>query len=240
MSKKENQKETSKIANLIQKPSRDDVSYFLSVTLERSGSADGSFGLEPESYIIPVKAQINCIYKDDKTSVVGEIYADLIELDRALRVGVSPYNIFDSDSRLWEFYEGLCHDHDDITEVIESVCPDGACFDYDVLLLSTIQIEPRHRRDRLGQYATAGLIDLFQDHCSIALMQPFPMQFGPTTENKRWMRRYGQGLGGDQQSALLTLQNYWKQIGFKQFHDTPYFTLTMESFDLVKLFAQNR
>jgi hypothetical protein len=240
VSKKENKKESTKTARLIQPPNREDVSYYLSVTMERSGPADGSFDLEPESYVTPVKVQINCIDKDDDTSVVGEIYADLIEIDRALRVGVSTYNIFDIDARLWEFYEGLCRVYEDLTEAIESVCPLGTCFNYDVLLLATIQIEPAHRGDKLGLYATAGLIDLFQDHCAIALMQPFPMQFGASAEIPKWMRRYGKGLGSDEQPSLLTLQNYWKQLGFRQFKETPYFTLSMEEFDLRKLFAQTR
>jgi hypothetical protein len=208
--------------------------------MERSGSADGSVDREPDSYVIPVKAQINCVDKDDDTSVVGEIFADLIELDRALRVGVSPYDIFDSDARLWEFYEELCHDYEEVTDAIESLCPLGACFSYDVLLLATIQIEPAHRGDRLGLYAAAGLIDLFQDHCSIALMQPFPMQFGAAKENPKWMRRYSKGLGTDERAGLLTLQSYWKQLGFRQFNDTPYFTLTLEQFDVRKVFAQPR
>jgi hypothetical protein len=238
VSKKKNKKESSKAANLIQPPTREDVSYYLSVTMERSGPADGSFDLDPESYVIPIKAQINCIDKDDNTSVVGEIFADLIEIDRATRVGVSTYNIFDIDGRLWEFYEGLCHDYEDITEAIEGVCPLGTCFSYDVLLLATIQIEPPHRGDNLGIYATAGLIDLFQDHFAIALMQPFPMQFGASAEIPKWMRRYSEGLGSDEQTSLLTLQNYWKQLGFRQFQQTPYFTLSMEEFDLRKVFAQ--
>jgi hypothetical protein len=237
---KKGKKEISKTANLIRPPTREDVAYYLSVTMEKSGPADGSFDLDPESYVTPIKAQINCIDKDDNTSVVGEIFADLIEIDRALRVGVSPYNIFDIDGRLWEFYEGLCHDYEDITEAIESVCPLGTCFSYDVLLLATIQIEPAHRGDKLGLYATAGLIDLFQDHCAIALMQPFPMQFGASAEIPKWMRRYSKGLGTDEQASLLTLQNYWKQLGFRQFQETPYFTLSMEQFDLRKVFVQTR
>src|SRR5579871_1271208 len=240
VSKKVKQKKNSSPANLIRLPGRKDVSYYLSMTFERSCPANGSIEFEPDSYLIPIKAQINCIDKDDDTSVAGEIYAELIEVDRALRVGVSPSDIFDCDGRLWEFYEGLCHDYDELTDAIDSVCPLGACFSYDVLLLETIQIAPVHRDDQLGLYATAGLIDLFQDHCAIALMQPFPMQFGANGENPKWMRKYGKGLGTDQQAGLLTLQNYWQQIGFRQFQETPYFTLSMEQFDLRKLFVQQR
>jgi len=83
----------------------------------------------------------------------------------------------------------------------KSVSPLGTYLSYDVLLLATIQIEPAHRGDKLGIYATAGLIDLFHDHCAIALMRPFPMQFGGKAENPKWTRTYSK----DEQPSLLTL-----------------------------------
>jgi hypothetical protein len=68
---KKGKKEISKTANLIQPPARRDVSYYLSVTMEKSGPADGSFDLEPDSYVIPIKTQINCLDRPSDALPLG-------------------------------------------------------------------------------------------------------------------------------------------------------------------------
>jgi hypothetical protein len=193
---------------------------------------------DPMDFSVPLKARIKCIPEDeDDGPFVGEIRAVWVAVDRALRMGQSLYDIFDSSQETWEFYEALMSDHTKLTEALDFYTG-GETLNHDMLLLTGIEIGPSHRRQRLGLRATASVIEQFRDHCALVMCQPFPMQFGPIGEKATWQRLYGSGLGADKNAAIVKLKGYWRELGFKEITNTGFALLAAEEFDAAEIFAE--
>jgi hypothetical protein len=187
---------------------------------------------DPMDFITHIETAITCVAEDrEEGPIVGEISAALVEVDRALRMNQSLYDIFDSYSHTWQFYEALTGEHDNLTNALEHYT-DGLALKHDLLLLDTIQIEPSHRGNRLGLFATASLIEQFREHCGLVMCQPYPMQFGPMFEEKKWRRRYGAGLDlKDEAAALTKVQDYWRELGFREIGKTGFMLMSPDDLD---------
>jgi len=187
---------------------------------------------DPINFVSHIETGIACVAEDrEEGPIVGEISAALVEVDRALRMNQSLYDVFDSYSHTWQFYEALTSEHDNLIDALEHYT-EGLALKHDVLLLTTIQIEPPHRGKRLGLFATASLIEQFREHCGLVMCQPYPMQFGPMFEEEKWRRRYGGGLGlKDQPAAFTKVQNYWRELGFREIGKTGFMFMSPDDLD---------
>jgi len=207
-----------------------DAHHELDISIRKFACAE-NLDDDPMNFSVPLTANIKCITEDSEDGpAVGEIRAVWVEVDRALRLGQSLYDIFDSSQQTWEFYEALMREHTKLTQALDYYT-DGESLNRDVLLLTGIELEPPHRGQRLGLRATASLIEQFRDHCALVLCQPFPMQFGPIGEAPKWRRKYGPSLGGDKDAALASLKDYWRHLGFHEITNTGFMLLASEEFD---------
>jgi hypothetical protein len=217
-----------------------DAHHDLYTSIERRVCAD-QLDRDPMDFSVHFEARIKCLAEDREDGpVVGEINAVWIEVERALRMEQSLYDVFDSDQDSWDFYEAFTQKHAGFIEAIEYYTLGGS-LKSDVLLLTGIQIEPPHRGKRLGLQATASLIEQFRDHCALVICQPFPMQFGPIGENAQWQRRYGPGLGGDdQKTSTSKLKDYGRRLGFREMGKTRFMLLVADEFEATEVFDERQ
>jgi hypothetical protein len=216
-----------------------DSHHDLYISIERRACAD-QLDRDPMDFSVHFEARIKCLGDDREDGpVVGKIYAVWMEVERALRMGQSLYDVFDSYQESWEFYEAFTSEHTKFTQALEYYTLGGS-LKSDLLLLTGIQIEPPHRGRRLGLQATASLIERFRDHCALVTCQPFPMQFGPIGENPQWRRQFGPGLGGNQVTALARLKDYWRQLGFREIGKTGFMLLVSDEFETAEVFHERQ
>jgi hypothetical protein len=191
---------------------------------------------DPVDYIVRIKSEIRCLAEDHEDGpVVGQIHAQLIEVDRALRMGQPLYDVFDSYGETWSFFEALTSRYTKFHTSLRHYLGEGAP-SRNVLLLTLIEIEPPHRSKKLGLQATASLMEQLRNFCGLVMCNPFPVQFGPIGEDPQWQFRFGAGLQGDEATATAKLKNYWRQLGFKEIGKTGFLVLAMESFDPTGIF----
>ena len=217
---------------------KDGSHHPLSLTLDKLAWAD-QLDNDPTDFIVRIKSEIQCLPEDHESGpVVGDIEAQLIEVDRAIRMGQPLYDVFDSYGDTWGFFEALTSKYTQFRTALRHYLGQGAR-SRNVLLLTLIELEPPHRSKKLGLRATASLIEQLRHFCGLVMCNPFPVQFGPIGENPQWRLRYASGLEGDEASATAKLKNYWKQLGFKEIGQTGFMILTTEDFDSTGIFEDD-
>ena len=96
--------------------------------------------------------------------VIGDIEAQLIEVDRAIRMGQPLYDVFDSYADTWGFFEALTSKYTQFQSALRHYLVQGAR-SRNVLLLTLIELEAaaslqkaRFARYRLAHRAASPLL----------------------------------------------------------------------------------
>jgi hypothetical protein len=185
---------------------------------------------DPVDYIVGIDGEIIHFDDEGRASKVGTLSADIVRTDKALDSGESLLDVFDAHSHeLRELYATLFDpETQQLKEFIDPFF--GGLIGRDLLVLNSIEIQPRHRGRNLGLAAAYQLFETFEAACALAICEPFPLQFSSTyKDDVTWRELMGIGrFTTEFHAASAKLQKYCQRLGFRQIANTPFLGLSLE------------
>lgn len=148
----------------------------------------------------------------EKEHVVGHIRGSRIDLGEAFDRGVSAWDACDAHSGELEECCSVFLTDDEFREDLE-LSTLG-----DLLILHTMEIDPKYRGLGLGLLAVRRTLMTLGGGCAMAALKPFPLQF----QNKVTAQNQAEF-----DAAQKKLGDYWSRLGFVPYKDTEYYYFDM-------------
>jgi hypothetical protein len=182
---------------------------------------------EPEQYIVGVSGVLVHKLEDGSDSVVGSLRAQLVQVGRALDDGYPIHDVFDTTQELCELWDAFYEPQ--TSEFKEAVAAQFDTVALDILYLSVIEIDPKHRDAGLGLAAVSRCIDVWGPSEGLVACKPFPLQFDSVNQGRpdRCEQIGAPNFVKDRRLATQKLVAYWRRLGFKRLRRTPYAALSM-------------
>lgn len=129
----------------------------------------------------------------------GAISGARLLIDQADWKGYCIFEMMDRSHQYLSVYEELI-------DVEESKWKymDNDCHGMDILIIEYVDVDPKFRGLRLGQWAALSAIELYGSACDYIITNPYP------TDDERWESKK------DFAKARRGLQKYWGEVGFKR------------------------
>ena len=204
------------------------------ITIRNFALAGPGISDNPGDYVSDLRVQLECRPEDGPDRMVGMIRGHIVDMERAVRARRFPlFDLYDEHSQeLSDVWFALHQSSGELKPAVRKLLG-GTPHNRNVLVLGISEIEPAHRGRSLGLYAAGQVIEALKSTCTIAVGQPYPMQFGPCGEDPEWMQDFGAGLGGDLESGLRKLRGYWGRLGFRSIPGSTFCVLNTHNLRLV-------
>jgi hypothetical protein len=181
---------------------------------------------DPTDYVFEIGGEVFARHEGAPEQLVGRIEARIIQANRAFEDRMSLFEVCDSIDQ--EIHEAASAVYDYDAQAIDARLSDG-CAGANVLYLETAQVVPSHRGRGLGLLATLRTIETFGAGVALALLRPFPMQFGGRVDEHIEALSGGpepmsyDGFSKEQRHGLAKIRRYWRELGFVQVRKHPEF-----------------
>jgi hypothetical protein len=151
------------------------------------------------------------IRQHDTNELAGRISGARILIDQADWEGYCIFELMDLSSHYLDVYEELIDG-----EAVEWKYMDNDCHGMDILLIENVDVDPKFRGLRLGQWAALSAIEFYGSSCDYIITNPCPTSDELDHDKKAFAK------------ARRGLQKYWSEIGFKRAGKTNLFYLDMQ------------
>lgn len=176
------------------------------------------FGDEPDDFIREHSGKV-VLFEEawEDTVQIGTFRAFYINAKGATNESVSIYDVFDTRSETFPFYE-LYDDMECFTEAARKAARTDYEYEPNLLILDRLEILPAYRGNFRGLKALKGLIHWLQPGAGIVAMKPFPLQFEssarrrPPDDPDAMML---EAFKGPFVSARAKLRRYYAKLGFR-------------------------
>lgn len=164
---------------------------------------------EPDEFVYGASGKIIGTDDEDQDFVVGGFEIAFVDINRALRADVHPFDVMDGHSdRMAEIYSALFNNVELKRKVRELL--GIAEWGSNLLVLDRIELEPTYRGKGIGPQVIETLIDRFSPGAVAVALKPFPLQFEATRENRGARPKKGE------RTATKKLRAYYERLGFRR------------------------
>jgi GNAT superfamily N-acetyltransferase len=176
---------------------------------------------EPARYVIEHSGVLDLVDEDDEVvETIGSFSAIVVDAIAALVDKESPFDVFDSYSITFGFFENLYESNggDFKEKVIKTVGEDNFLWNPNLLILNRLVVTPEHRGHGIGLLALRTLIQRFGIGVGVVAMKPFPLQFeAASLDDPKTCARLGfDQFNLTQSKATAKLRKYYGRLGFKK------------------------
>jgi hypothetical protein len=200
--------------------------------LKWAGEQDISFYPDASDYLVETEGQI--WIEDINTNIenkIGEFRVFFCDLEEAINAGISAYDVFDENSRVFDFHKALFK-RDDFCfspKVVKTI--HDTPFNWNVLIIDRIEIQSPFRGNGYGLQVMLSLMKRFGSNAGLVAINPFPLQFEGTmpcigvdgTTNadlKKWEKELDK--------STKKLSSYYEFLQFSCLPRTPYMVRSLE------------
>jgi hypothetical protein len=166
---------------------------------------------ELDDHVVTYTGEVEYRDENDQVSQVGKYSLYRILGSLAVDHGEDLFDVFDAHSQ--ELHDIYCavFDHES-RDWNNEVADKFSCDEMDLLVIDSLQLDPKWRGLRLGLLVLRRLIDLHVAGCGLVVCHPYPLERNDTPEQVR--------LG------TIKLRRYVRQMGFRRIGKTPYYGLS--------------
>ncbi len=184
---------------------------------------------EPSRFVHHITGGVYGYTKSDRRIKVGEFSVFLIDLERCINEGASPFDAFDTHQATMPYYELYDDDLGFPEVVLEALGSDGF-WAPNMLILDRLVIAPKHRGSNKGLVVLHTLMTRLSIGCGIVAMKPYPLQYegGSPAENQNeaFFKKAGlSSFSGSQDASTRKLKKYYRRLGFRAVPKTPFMVL---------------
>jgi|SRR5690625_4656213 len=163
---------------------------------------------------------------DDKISVIAKAEISLILLELADFYGSNETDVLDATHQIMEMAEALLGFGSDkyTFDILSDYYPEEIFFNYNILHLDSIKVRPKWRRRGIGKYIIKDILERYFGNCGVMTLKAFPLQLehGSSASEEHAELKLNE-FAQNEEKAKLSLFNYYKSLGFKNFNGDEYF-----------------
>ena len=182
---------------------------------------------EPSRFVKRIEGTVSKFVGDEDQRIpVGSFAIFIIDVAAVTREQASLFDAFDTDARIFGYYELYGRGYEFKRKVLRAMAVDMT-FDLGMLILDRLELDPEHRGDGLGLRVLRWLEHQFRMGCGVVVMKPYPLQFeGGSPEEREDEADFRRRRLGDYDRrfdfALRRLQRHYSKLGFTKVAGTPY------------------
>lgn len=201
----------------------------LSVSIDYSMSRSLGNTSDYSDYLNKVCGRITgygCLGQQCETVEIGRLRLYVIQVGNATNDSADLNGVFDTTQETLDagsvVYDGSYHEFEPtVAMLFEDAFPTD-----DLLLLDRLEIYPPFRGQKLGLTILHQAIRDWSGGCSLAVMKPFPLQFGAAVKkSESWSQLRLDTFPSKKATAFSRLRAYYEKLGFVRIGKSEFFAL---------------